>query len=170
MSNLDKPWETEVIPEPWESNGFLCRIIRHPRGGHLCGYVRVPEGHPLFKVEYSDKVPEILGLAVKEAWEGPLGKRGIISVFLSQSEDRRDMRLDCLFDVHGSLTFSGAMKNRPDDEWWFGFDCAHAGDLSPKDAERFGWYDGELYRTVDYVKAECESLAKQLKDVEALAS
>ena len=39
---------------------------------------------------------------------------------------------DLAVDVHGGLTFSEPDKpcdvDRPDNAWWFGFDCAHAGD------------------------------------------
>jgi hypothetical protein len=46
--------------------------------------------------------------------------------------------------------------------WWLGFDCAHAGDVVPQMREvlpslnKFG-----VYRNIDYVKNECEKLARQ---------
>lgn len=54
------------------------------------------------------------------------------------------------------------------DVWWFGFDCGHAGDFSPKmhrllqtlgGGESFA---GSVYRDFAYVEAEVEELAKQL--------
>jgi hypothetical protein len=59
--------------------------------------------------------------------------------------------------------------------WWFGFDCAHAGDAWPKRKERPAdmprlFAERELvenYRTLQYVKAQCAGLAKQLAAVAA---
>lgn len=69
--------------------------------------------------------------------------------------------------VHGGLTYSSDMgvKGR----WWLGFDCVHLYDLNPRDVIVYGrspWGDKDVYRTKDYVKKECESLAKQLKELE----
>lgn len=68
---------------------------------------------------------------------------------------------------------------------WLGFDCAHAGDFSPvldaitrkfgrpspferisatEEGEHRG-LRGEVYRDLDYVKAECASLAQQLNEL-----
>lgn len=69
-----------------------------------------------------------------------------------------------------------AAAGEPDHVWWFGFDCAHAGDYCPKYARlssiipvrRCEGIDGEkpwpaeTYKTVKYVTAEVERLAKQL--------
>jgi hypothetical protein len=41
-----------------------------------------------------------------------------------------------------------------------GFDCSHAGDLSPGRGPQFSH---ERYRDVAYVRAEVESLAAQLR-------
>jgi hypothetical protein len=66
---------------------------------------------------------------------------------------------------------------RPDRVWWLGFDCAHSGDMSPglryegrsiawpTDLRSRGNRVGETYRTLDYVKGECRSLARQLKEI-----
>jgi len=86
-------------------------------------------------------------------------------------------------DVHGGLTFGskchGAIchipdPGEPDDVWWFGFDCAHAGDLLPARtamAKRIqgypkmrGEFDG-TYRDVAYVRAQVEDLARQLAEM-----
>lgn len=130
-----------------------------------CGYVAVPLGHPL---------------------HGP-------------DEDKRTTALpaadDCapipsyVLDVHGGLTFAGERVAddgvTADPDWWFGFDCAHAGDewMFPKggimdgirqkvDAEmKESWpdYDAEemarmrgSIKTLEFCVAECESLAAQI--------
>jgi len=62
-------------------------------------------------------------------------------------------------DVHGGLTYA-----EPEgDNWRFGFDCAHAGDLVPS-SYNYGIFDShETYKNIGYVEAETRKLAKQLK-------
>lgn len=74
-------------------------------------------------------------------------------------------------NVHGGLTYS-------DDYGKFGFDCAHAGDLSPgllrsllrvsKNPAEFIEMSTrhETYRTFEWVKEETSRLAWQLKNIE----
>lgn len=94
-------------------------------------------------------------------------------------------------DVHGSLTFAradvGCDAGGPDDGWWLGFDCGHAGDAPDPDLEPallgamraacdarvaagmarcFGphWRRGlqvDVVRTQEYVEAQCRSLCEQ---------
>jgi hypothetical protein len=71
-------------------------------------------------------------------------------------------------EVHGGLTYS---STEDDGIHWFGFDCAHAGDLSPgilihllkTRITEYGYLRDETYRTWGYVKAETLRLAEQLK-------
>lgn len=72
--------------------------------------------------------------------------------------------------VHGGLTYADACQGsichvpapgEPDDVWWFGFDCAHCGDLIPIDADP-RYFSGATYRNTAYVRREVESLAAQL--------
>ena len=65
--------------------------------------------------------------------------------------------------VHGGLTYADPLRYK--DGWWLGFDCGHAGDLSP------GYLDhphlsrlahSGTYRTIAYVRQECEELALQI--------
>lgn len=77
------------------------------------------------------------------------------------------------FDVHGGLTYSDfcqdgichvAYEGRADHVWWFGFDCAHGFDVTPKyDRGRRAW-PGEFpeYRDISYVMQQCAKLARQL--------
>ena len=64
-------------------------------------------------------------------------------------------------DVHGGLTFAG--KFSPDDVespglWWFGFDCAHGGDLVPRGVT----FLRGVYRDMNFVGEECKKLAMQI--------
>lgn len=136
----DGPWQSEPDKKQWldPATQLPCLIVRN-LSGVLCGYVGVAPGHPLYGLPYDD------------------------------CED---------LDVHGGLTFSGACghgdeaksichvpgNGEPDTVWWFGFDCAHAYDLSPNPRCRvFGLSKEEVYRDVVYVTAEVEKLALQLK-------
>lgn len=50
------PWQTEPDKIQWQdmATGLACLAVRHPVHGHWCGYVGVPEGHPLFGKSYDD--------------------------------------------------------------------------------------------------------------------
>jgi len=125
-----------------EDTGYHCRMW--DGGRHLCGYVAVPETHPFYGKDYNHEVPMPQGLM-----EQPIGKRGALNVItMSLAADRGMARISDIIDVHGSLTFGAAIKGAPA-RWYFGFDCAHAGDNRETCNE-------------DYVKAEIKSLAKQL--------
>lgn len=93
--------------------------------------------------------------------------------------------------VHGGLTYSGFCQERdnpgegichvpadgrPAKVWWLGFDCGHYRDLTPQllalSMQRNFEYpftdpreQGNVYRDLEYVKAEVTSLAAQLKEI-----
>lgn len=140
FSNLPPgPWMDEPNKMQWvdAATGLPCLIVR---GGSasLCGYVGVPPTHPFHKRDYDH-----------------------VNV-----------------DAHGGLTFANGCQHSKDesqgvchipepgtsdDVWWFGFDCAHFGDLSPGLLRHgFSCFAGEVYRDVDYVAREVTSLAAQL--------
>lgn len=151
----DGPWQDEPDKMQWqdETTGLPCLAVRGP-GGHWCGYVGVSEGHPWF------------GLGYSECREGCESCWGVHSP-------------DGQTDVHGGLTFADFCAEKdpehgichvtepgaPERVWWFGFDCAHSGDLSPKWADRFSFSSGlyEVYRSLEYVRGECSALARQLE-------
>lgn len=129
------------------------------------GYVGVPVGHPLHGADHRIRTA---ALPTKDGPPIP----------------------DEVFDVHGGLTFSGervADSGEGDDpDWWFGFDCAHAGDewMIPKGSllegirqktlaemkERYGPdFDADALsrafgtlKTLEFCVAQCESLASQI--------
>ncbi len=192
----DGPWQNEPDKKQWldSETGMPCLIIRNNVGA-LCGYVGVAKNHPLFGLDYDKSHPCLVELW-EQAKSGTIGKRGIFTlIFASSEENNTNPRIDMVFDVHGSLTFSGAcMKHNPaypnvtpeilesegichlvedgedDNVWWFGFDCGHCDDWSPKlygEEPQWQQYYGKdmIYRDIDYVTAEVQSLAKQLKAV-----
>lgn len=51
---------TEIARHTDEATGLECRIWKQ-KYGHLCGYVGLPEGHPLFGKNYDDVDAEVHG-------------------------------------------------------------------------------------------------------------
>jgi hypothetical protein len=143
------PWDGEPDKMQWqdEVTGLPCLAKRHPISGHWCGYVGVPPSHPLFGKDYSD-----------------VDLEGHGGVNFSDACDERP-------EAEGICHVPG--EGEPDRAWWFGFDCAHAWDASPADFQRARdepnsiWKvcHDQSYKTLAYVRGECQSLAAQLKAV-----
>lgn len=126
--------------------GLPCLIVRGPAGA-LCGYVGVPESHPLFEKDYDQLYDYDTESGVSISVHGGI-------TFASKCHSRE-----------GGLGICHApAKGESDNVWWFGFDCAHCDDYSPA-------YDsfirGGIYRTITYVEREIKSLARQLKALAA---
>ena len=157
-----------TVEKEWAYKDFCLVVIANRDIGCRCGYLGVPKVHFLFGKGYGEHCPQ-LELLVSRG--GPAGNRGILSLVTWNGKEASP---EIAFNVHGSLTYSGSSGypiDRPN-TWWFGFDCAHAGDakdLSLIDDERvkeiysrFGPDDGEI-RTVEYCIKELESLADQIE-------
>lgn len=145
----DGPWQSEPDKVQWDDDdtGLPCLAVRHTTSGHWCGYVGVTAGHPWFGADYG--TPDV--------------------------------------DCHGGLTYAGHCvesdkehgichipgDGEPDSVYWFGFDCAHSGDMSPgHDSMLKGWrrdlvYFPEQYRTLRYVQVQCAELASQIQEGES---
>lgn len=137
------PWTDEPDKMQWpdEETGLPCLIVRGPSGA-LCGYVGVAEGHPAFKRDYD----EVYSLADIEV------HGGLTYADMCQPSDDESRGICHLPD-----------PGERDHVWWLGFDCAHAGDVCPKYDSKF---DGDVYRSISYVKGHCGHLAHQLKAME----
>lgn len=159
------------IEKDWTTPAGLRAIVVATDMGHRCGYVGVPPGHPLHGVEYNQPSRWLKAMTDDDE----IGKRGVLAVLtaLVNSDDGRMQSPEMVFDVHGSLTFSGeALRMVDSDLWWFGYDCAHAWDAKDpalmSDAYRkieaeYGFRDRDsIVRTLDYCTGECESLARQI--------
>lgn len=146
----DGPWLTEPDKIQWqdEATGLPCLIVRNTRvTGALCGYVGVAEGHPDFEKGYDGVEVEVHGGLT-------------FASFCTDSDDE------------SSHICHRPAPGEPDHVWWLGFDCAHAGDVSPAMDARCrkspfgttlhgdGWE--ETYKPIAYVKAEVTQLAAQL--------
>lgn len=144
------------------ATGLPCLALRG-LGGHWCGYVGVSKDHPWHGKDYDTCVrPENHEDYEGDGYHYSCTLRGVI-------------------EIHGGITFADGCEHsedpssgichvsapgEPDDVWWFGFDCAHLGDLSPRynnDGIRFG--EIETYKPLSYIEAECARLADQLATV-----
>jgi hypothetical protein len=135
----------------------VCLLVNN--GSHRCGYVEVPEGHPLDGVDDSTAHPSLVFAGDEE-----IGKRGLIPLIRhAVSENHDAVSPGAFFNVHGGITFSGRSDENNEypargGRWWFGFDCAHLND-------RTAYRPCGVFRSQEYVEAECESLASQLVGV-----
>jgi hypothetical protein len=69
--------------------------------------------------------------------------------------------------MHGRAICHSPGLGEPDDVWWFGFDCAHSGDLVPG-MPLYTGLAGGVYRDQAYVRGECAKLAAQLAQVDVI--
>ena len=177
-----------IVEREFEHAGYKCVVVFQEMG-HRCGYVGVSKESKLYGKSYMDK----LDIKMEKMYNKKLGKRSIISWVCSLFDDKKERVSLCLyFDVHGSLTYSGGGEKSDypieSDLWWFGFDCAHAGDrqdyeyamkLFPQGEKRYKdlmRIDREIYgelgnndyviRSEEYVAEECKRLAEQIMEYE----
>ena len=131
-------WQDEPDKAQWvdEESGLDCLIVRGPSGS-LCGYVGVPESHNCFKKDYYDVEVDVHG--------------GLTFSDLCSEPEK----------VESNVCHTGEVAN--DIVWWLGFDTAHSEDYTPKHGfHQYEWERGQTYKTLNYVKREVTSLAKQL--------
>jgi hypothetical protein len=160
---MNRPWWSEDNKVDFEADGLRCAMRRGPLGS-WCGYVGVPKEHPWFGKSYNDTIEptkDMLGPRDSQDF-GPID---LLCAVFSNKDIEKEMPIGMAMRIHGGLTYADdrAPYSKPDGLWWFGFDCAHAGDLIPSFAEEDrSAARGDVYRDQAYVVSECQSLAAQL--------
>lgn len=125
------PDEQPVEPlRLWEEGGVWCAILV-AYAGALCGYARVPDGHPWVGLDGDDPAPGP-DLDLGQPAEQAMDDHGVLPVFaaaLGGDPDEFAQTLNARVAVHGGLTWTGPLPvaGAPHG-WWLGFDCGHAGD------------------------------------------
>ncbi len=140
------PWDSEPDRFEWRAPGTTLPLLAvRNRMGAWCGYVGLPPDHWRYGADYD--------------------------------------HVDRAVNVHGGLTFSGRCggnichepaPGEPEEVWWIGFDCSHAGDLTPHleavtRAVGHVSHRQDTYRTLAYAVEEVESLAEQCETQQRLS-
>lgn len=152
-----------TIEHAWITKAGLAAVVIMTEMGHRCGYVAVLPDHSLHGVGYYDET-----YALKD-------QKGTVPT-----------TPEMVFDVHGGITFSGVptLLKKLDEydlnPWWFGFDCAHAGDAASPEYytsmrrefpdKPFLWEPAlgyGVHRDLEFCITHCESLAVQIKTMTA---
>lgn len=160
---MNRSWWNEDNKVDFEAEGFKCCMRRGPLGT-WCGYVGIPVSHPWHGKSYNDYIePTTDMLGPRDANDH--GSIDLLCMAFSGKDPTKELSLGLAMRVHGGITYAANQEphGKPDGLWWFGFDCAHAGDLVPSFAEqRLIHTRGDIYRDQSYVVAEVQSLAAQL--------
>lgn len=139
------PWDDEPDKKQWidEATGLPCLVVRSPLG-HLCGYVGVSNGHPLFEKSYWDADVDVHG--------GPTYSDHCGGDICHLVEDGDD---DNVWWIGFDCAHSGDASPWRDDMFR---SLSKFTDLL-SGVRSFGT---EAYRSFAYVERECKSLASQL--------
>lgn len=169
-----------MIEKDWITAAGLRAVVRiHESLGHRCGYVGLPPSHTLYGVSYSDKHP-FLRFDSSRKFDDHAPVLAVFAHALRGDEEGEMNSPEMVFEVHGGLTYSssgtktGYPLEEPNDLFWYGYDCGHAGDapspefIAAKEAADQYYYTRlgtDIHRTLEYCIVECESLARQLAAV-----
>ncbi len=130
------------VQKVWRAHDAVCVVAMMDRG-HRCGYVGVPEGHPLYGHSATEPIKALNGRTMLAS-----------------------------FDVHGCLYFAEGGDDYPINLiygpklWWLGYDCMHYGDCADPEwaeVETVRLFDDGTIKSLYYCINECESLARQIK-------
>lgn len=124
------PWMDEPDYEKYEYKGIDCLIKRTTSLGHLCGYVRVPKGHPWFGRDYDNIDYEPHG--------------GL--TFAEGTEEEWEIGFDCAHggDLVPSFEHHRALLSNP-------FARLMSQPATPMTYKDFGFVKHELERLVDHM-------------------
>ncbi|WP_394831808.1 hypothetical protein LVJ94_35360 [Pendulispora rubella] len=134
------PWSNEPDHAEWTTRAGLPALAIRGGYGVWCGYVGVPRGHRCYGRSHGDI--EALG----------------VMVHLGITYAKAPTEL---------IGTTSADATQPDDLWWVGFFCGHAGDLLPGMLDALSTlpspsFDDLVYRDLGYVQERSEELATQL--------
>lgn len=163
------PWADEPDVAYWvdEETELRCIAVRDLSLGHWTGYVGVPSGHPLYRVDDDDR---FRALAVHGGVDSVGG--------CAEGGPERDTALGV---STGHIEHDGnpvCHATEPGDVWWLGFRADGVYDVAPKFEQQMRERDMALppqhtprvYRSLGYMRDQCEGLAAQLATIGAEAT
>lgn len=133
------PWDTEPDRIYFfdADTGYDCAISRNSEIGNLCGYVGVPEEHPLFGKK-SDDIQDNCDIVI----HGGVG-------YADSSVDDE----------------ARPIPTHSREVWWIGFACNELRDLTPRDSINLPGRV-RTYKNIKFVRLQIQCLAVQLKELE----
>lgn len=168
-------WSVERSSFAWVDSRtkLQCAMIRHHLG-HWCGYVAVPEGHPLHGKKYQEHIQlpmSYLNVAMQRTTS--IDDVGVMNMFITAMSENPAVGEDGYIDLplilpaHQGITYTEADEQG---RWWFGFDCAHAGDFLPGVSK---WLSSAItkdwvYRDQDYVQGIVTRLAWAIEEIRSV--
>ena len=161
------PWSDEPDQIEFKYAGLQCCIRRNVNGGgNLMGYVGVDKTHPWHGKDYQDQVhcDECKYRDIDHAKSGVVN---VVCADLHINVKKQLVAIVLLLECHGGITYAGGGNDYPMDSdglWWFGFDCAHPGDLVPYYSHLFNFENVPVYRDVGFVTNVVNGMAEQLAD------
>lgn len=165
------PWLGEADKVSWRdaASGYDCIMLRDTDDGFLCGYVGIPQDHPLWGWD-ANAVPPDIGIDVhggltysRLCEEGPSPTRRLAV------EARRICHVTLRPAVYHPVEHATDHRVEDSHAWWFGFSCDHAYDLIPNDGLNSSVSKSSeiarIYRDDAYVVRETIALAAQLRAI-----
>ena len=164
----------------WISIEYPCVIVM-TSGGFRCGYVGVPENHPLYGVNYNETTHKLAGyiervfnvreVSLNELMDS-LGPMVIFSASLSGDFYKPEVTVK----THKGLTYSNSYCPGTvfENHWWFGFDCNHFDDKPDmskiskvRDMVLMSLVENEhgVHRTLEYCFNICVGMADQFRQI-----
>jgi hypothetical protein len=164
---------TEPPVEAWKDGDLDCAMYRNWAGA-LCGYVRLPAGHPWEGIRHNEPVPNPRELDDDMLMDEAFDDLGPIPVFMAMLAGPEQLAgsLAGQIRVHGGLTFTGPiMWGDVEPGWWLGFDCGHPGDRPDPEHAPPELRDSVILRedaghvwTVQEVRLETARLAANVRE------
>lgn len=158
----DGLWQDEPDRVEWREGDLVALALRGP-GGAWCGYVGVPPGHPYHGKDYDDVDVDVHG--------------GL--TYARECMDLAEVKKYRPEETHDSIICHVPEEDEPEELWWLGFDCSHAGDYAPRherslakvrdEAYRSEYVRHLQYRDLSYVKNEVLGLVRQVDNARVAA-
>ena len=112
------PWDNEPDKIQWvdETTGLDCLMVRN-WWGSWCGYVGVPEGHPLYEVGTYDESPALIARRDARLKEPADVEHAGLSLLLAILGGEVAPSPGEALSVHGGVTFTGFCHEPTEEEW-----------------------------------------------------